>query len=241
MTGWLDRSIDERGWRKLAIVIGLAAATMSAALLLMSSPAGAQDKPTLSITAVDATTGMVTITNHGDADVDPNGVILCNFPAYGPISGADVIAPGESLTVDSGAAGVALDPSGGEMGLYTESSFESADAMVAYVEWGTSGHERSPVAVEAGLWSSGDFVATETGVLTASVDAPTSAADWDGGDAAAQDDDPDDDTADDTTELAVTGADTWILALTATGLLLVGGAITGVSLSARRRATTPLE
>ena len=38
-------------------------------------------------------------------------------------------------------------------------------AIVAYVEWGRSGHGRSGTAVAAGVWTDGDFVAT-TGATT---------------------------------------------------------------------------
>jgi hypothetical protein len=44
------------------------------------------------------------------------------------------------------------------MGLYTTASFGSSTAMIDYVEWGSTGHGRSGVAVGAGIWTTGDFV-----------------------------------------------------------------------------------
>jgi hypothetical protein len=210
----LIRPIADSTWQLVAALL----LTVSGVLILTMQPAGAQEKPTLAITEVDANTSVVSITNHGDTDVDPNGIILCNFPAYAPIAGADVIGPGETITVDSGAAGVLLDAGGGEFGLYTGNDFTDASLMVSYVEWGTAGHQRSPVAVAADVWD-GEFVDAGTGVLSASVDNPTSAADWAG--AAAN--------------LAVTGASTWLVTGLAIGLIALGAGITSVSVISRRR------
>lgn len=217
MRNCLIRPIVDSSWQLMAAAV----LTVTGVFVLAMQPAGAQDKPTLAITGVDASTSIVSITNHGDADVDPNGIILCNFPDYGPIAGADVIGPGETITVDAGAAGVPLDAASGEFGLYTGNDFTDPSLMVAYVEWGNAGHQRSSVAVAAGVWD-GEFVDAGTGVLSASVDNPTSAADWAGAAAPAA-------------ELAVTGVHTWLLAGLAIGLIALGAGITGVSVISRRR------
>lgn len=185
----------------------IAALAATAAGLLASSPAIAQEKPTISVTSIDLVNDTVEITNVGDADVDVNGLILCNFPAYAPIEGAEMIAPGESITVDAGAAGVELADDQGEMGIYTVSEFENPDAILTYVEWGTSGHQRSTVAVSAGIWD-GDAVDAGS-VLTANVAEPTSAANWSA----------EGDTATAADDLPATGAESWALALAALGLL----------------------
>jgi hypothetical protein len=175
---------------------------------------GAQEgKPTLSVTSVDLNAGTIEVTNTGDSDVDPNGLVLCNFPSYAGIEGAAVIAPGETITIDAGAHGVALDPAGGEMGIYTAPEYENPDAMITYVEWGTTGHQRSPVAIQAGVWAEGVAEAVD-GVLTASVDAPAGPADW--AVAAIQTNEGE------TTELAVTGVNSALLAIIAMSVLVAG-------------------
>jgi hypothetical protein len=50
-----------------------------------------------------------------------------------------------------------LDPASGEVALYSDSSFDDPESIVAYVEWGEGDHTRSAVAVAAGIWS-GDVV-----------------------------------------------------------------------------------
>ena len=65
----------------------------------------------------------------------------------------------------------------GEVGLYTAQSFGSSDAIISYVEWGASGHRRSGVAVEAGVWDGGT-VAGDAARLVATMDIPGAAADW---------------------------------------------------------------
>lgn len=198
--------------------------------------AGAQDaKPTLAVTAVDTNAGTVEITNHGEAEVDPNGIILCNFPAYAPIEGADMIPPGGSITVDSGAAGVALDPAGGEMGLYTSPAYEDPNAIITYVEWGEPGHQRAPVAVEAGIWADG-VAEADGGVLTASTSQPTSPADWGAGAAAeepAAEETSEEAAAEEPTELANTGTDAYWMAGIAGALVLLGFMLVGMGRRSR--------
>lgn len=213
---------------KISLRIGVPTALftlMLATVLALPTAAAEQDaKPTISITSVDLNAGTVDITNHGDADVDPNGLVLCNFPAYAPIEGAPVIAPGETITVDSGAHGVGLDAAAGEMGIYTVSEFENPDAMITYVEWGEGGHTRAPVAISAGVWADG-FVEPADGVISASVPNPTSPDDWaaSAGDAAEEPE---------TTELATTGTNTTAVLLIVAGALLIAGLM---ALNASRR------
>jgi hypothetical protein len=78
------------------------------------------------------------------------------------------LAPGESIAVgvgevlpDVASSGLRLgdlEPAGGEMALYRTGSFDVASEIVDYVEWGSSGHNRSDVAVEAGIWPQGGVV-----------------------------------------------------------------------------------
>ena len=199
-----------------------------ALLVARVTGAGAQEgKPTIAVTSVELNAGTIEVTNTGDADVDPNGLIFCNFPAYAGIEGAAVIAPGETITIDSAAHGVALDAAGGEMGISTVAEYENPDAMITYVEWGTTGHQRSPIAVQAGVWAEGVAEAVDR-VLTASVDSPAGPADW--AVAGAQADEADEA---ESTELAVTGVNSALLAVIATTVLAAGA----MFVSSRRRMT----
>ena len=208
----------------------LFAVVAASAGLVVAQPAWAQDADAIAITMIDLTTDTVEITNNGSADLDPNGIILCNFPDYAPIAGADPIAPGASITVDAAALGVELGDDEGELGLYTASEFENPEAIVAYVEWGTADHRRSSVAVDAGIW---DGTPVDAGAqLEATVDAPTSSGEWAAiGAPAAQDTDSDDGDGEATVALPETGAATVIMSLIAVGLIAVGA---GLAVAGRR-------
>jgi len=133
----------------------------------------------------------VSITNIGSESGNLEGWQLCQRPAYFRIGSVEV-APGETVHFTDGSVdgltGQVIDANGrfgklsassGEIGLYVDNSFGSASSIRSYVEWGSSDHGRSSVAVEAGIWAEGGFVAAD-GVpgLAAVVDAPTSPADW---------------------------------------------------------------
>ncbi len=114
------------------------------------------------------------IRNVGTGAGSTAGLWLCQFPGYWALPDA-TLEPGEILAVAlgdiavpdligvaasadaRGALGV-VAPAGGELGLYTNAEFSDPDAMIDYVEWGTPGHERSDVAVAAGIWVEGGFV-----------------------------------------------------------------------------------
>jgi len=74
-----------------------------------------------------------------------------------------VLGPSEILVV---AAGMNLDDTASDLGLYTTSSFASAAAMVDFVQWGTAADVgRSDVAAAKGIWTevsanTYDFVVT---------------------------------------------------------------------------------
>ena len=111
--------------------------------------------------------GDVEIRNTGATTVDISSYWLCNFsssPRYEQFANATIVCggdlildPGEIVTVTSV---VGVNPADGEMGLYTTNNFGSSAAMIDYVEWGSTGHGRSGVAVGAGIWSTGDFVSS---------------------------------------------------------------------------------
>lgn len=112
------------------------------------------------ITEVDPSTGMIEFHNTGDDAVDISSMFLCNRPAYTPVSGlelvsGDLVIEGHGYTVVTWSAIAATDA---ELALYTAPEYNNAEALVDYVAWGSAGHGREGVAVEAGLWNAGEFL-----------------------------------------------------------------------------------
>lgn len=121
------------------------------------------------------------IANRGDGAGSTEGHFICRFPDYyelPPIT----LQPGERLAVPLGdgeapeligvvATADVRSPLGlmsatdGELGLYSRNEFNSEDAILDYVEWGSSGHARSGVATAAGIWVADGFVAVPSELL----------------------------------------------------------------------------
>ncbi|MCK8524054.1 spondin domain-containing protein [Aquimarina sp. D1M17] len=98
--------------------------------------------------------------NNGTVPVDLAPYWLCLGPGqYLQIDNATIVsgnkelAPGEFLVVNWNELG---DSEG--LGLYSTNTFASADAIIDFVQWGASGSARENVAVEAGIWTVGEFV-----------------------------------------------------------------------------------
>lgn len=121
------------------------------------------------------------IANRGDGAGSTAGHFICRFPDYFPLPAVE-LQPGERLAVPLGEGEVpdlvgvvetvaVTSPLGpissrdGELGLYSTNQFSSSEAIVDYVEWGSSGHARSDVAVGAGIWTAGGFVAVPDEIL----------------------------------------------------------------------------
>ena len=108
---------------------------------------------------VDANT--VELKNLGTEEVDVSGYFLCSFPAYSQIGnltlfGDDfLLGPGEIIAV----AGHPLSADD-ELGLYTLAQYTNSDAIIDYVEWGSSNHQRAMIAQMAGIWTVGPFLPT---------------------------------------------------------------------------------
>ncbi len=107
--------------------------------------------------------GSVELKNSGNSMVNVGSYWLCDFPTYDRISdlsvecGSMALAPGAILVVNGFDA---IDGVDGELGLYTTNSFADPDAIVDYLEWGSAGHQRASVAMQAGIWSPGIFVSS---------------------------------------------------------------------------------
>jgi hypothetical protein len=137
-------------------------------------PAGGEASP-LVIAAVDFDAGVVEIRNDGDTAYDATGHWVCNRPNYVPLP-EGVIEPGASVTITTSSIDAA--PEDGEVGLYTAREFSNADAMIRYLQWGSADHGRAAVAVAAGLWPEGDFVANGGASMLAVGSNPVSSGDW---------------------------------------------------------------
>ncbi len=91
------------------------------------------------------------------------GIWLAIDPYYLELP-STVLAPGSALIVSVAedadpklvvpAAGLLppLASASGEIGLYRSGDFGNPDAMIDYVQWGSTKHARTSVAVAAGLW-----------------------------------------------------------------------------------------
>ena len=105
----------------------------------------------------------VELYNENDSEVDISELILCDFPNYPVISSLTVLSG--STTIPAGGYVVLswtnLDDDA-EVGLYqanASGSFGDASLMIDYMQYASAGHEREGTAVEAGVWTAGEFVA----------------------------------------------------------------------------------
>ncbi len=102
----------------------------------------------------------VEIFNNGEEVVDLDGYFLCLGPGtYRQIGALNTegnlqLAPGEYLV-----ASYDMPNATGGLGLYVDnSSFGDASTLADFVQWGAAGSARENVAVEAGIWTAGEFV-----------------------------------------------------------------------------------
>jgi len=102
----------------------------------------------------------VEIFNNGDTAVDLSGYFLCLGPGtYRQIGDLEVtgdlnLAPGGYLV-----ASYEMPNETGGLGLYVDNSgFGNATTLADFVQWGAAGTPRESVAVEAGIWTAGEFV-----------------------------------------------------------------------------------
>ncbi len=120
--------------------------------------------------------GFVAIANVGIVAGDLGGYALCSRPQYFQIPSIELepleavwLAVGDGANLGDG-AGIAkavipmngrvgsIDRTDGELALFRSSAFEDAQQMVTYVEWGSAGHGRSQIAIDAGLWEPDAFL-----------------------------------------------------------------------------------
>jgi len=125
--------------------------------------------------------GTFELRNEGTSTVNVGSYWICDFPDYRRLdeltlecgdlnlaAGAEVVltAPGLHETDDS------------ELGLYTRNSFGDASALISYLEWGSSGHQRAGLAVGNGIWDGNAAPAYSSSQSLERTDDGFDAADW---------------------------------------------------------------
>ena len=99
------------------------------------------------------------------------------------------MAPGEFLTVEYDQINVDLGGNSGvingELGtgglvLYIDNQFGNANSILDFVQWGAAGSFRESLAVQAGEWTTGEFVNVSTNVNNSIIfdGEGNAAADW---------------------------------------------------------------
>ena len=125
--------------------------------------------------------GDLELKNIGSTPVDISGYFLCEFPVYTQLSnltavcGSTTLAPGELFAIEGFNN---LDGADGELGLYSASGFGNPDNLIDYVEWGSAGHQRSGVAITAGIWTAGSAVDDFTGASISYDGVGNAVTDW---------------------------------------------------------------
>ena len=99
--------------------------------------------------------GSLELRNTGNSSANISNYWICNFPDYRRLDqltiecGSLNLAPGEEVVLTAPGLHETNDS---ELGLYTRNSFGDASALVSYLEWGSSGHQRANLGVQRGLW-----------------------------------------------------------------------------------------
>jgi hypothetical protein len=112
--------------------------------------------------------GYVTLTNVTGVAASLAGLYVCVPPDCFALPDADVKAETKALVAMGDGAGLknvvasdgglTLAAESGEVGLYASDDVSSAQDVRAYVEWGSTPHEGTQTAVDAGLWLEGSYV-----------------------------------------------------------------------------------
>ena len=112
--------------------------------------------------------GFVALTNFTDTPASLAGLYLCQGSACFELPGV-VVAGGETVRIAAG-DGVGQDgvvathatlgelrPSDGEIALYASKELDNPQAMLVYFQWGSTPHDLTQTAIDAGLWVEGGY------------------------------------------------------------------------------------
>jgi hypothetical protein len=112
--------------------------------------------------------GFVALTNFTDVSASLEGLYLCQGSDCFELPDV-AVDPDETVRIavgdGSGHEGVVatratfgdLQPSDGEIALYASQELEDPKEMLVYFQWGSTPHELTQVAIEAGLWVEGGY------------------------------------------------------------------------------------
>jgi hypothetical protein len=169
-----------RAYRFVALVAVIAATLLLAACGSSASPS--QSSPGSGGVANDAAryfaiveiglgaNGYVALENYTDQPAQLEGLRLCQARHCVTLTAADV-EPGNIVRISvgdgSGVEGVVirdadlqLEPSNGEVALMSAGSDFTPEVMRTYLEWGSTPHGLTSIAIEAGLWHEGSYAPT---------------------------------------------------------------------------------
>jgi len=112
--------------------------------------------------------GHISLNNFTDQPASIGGLFLCQGSKCFELPNVEV-APGAIARIAVG-SGTGLDgvvakgatigelrPSDGEIALYASKNLNDPKAILAYLEWGSTPHDNTQVAIDAGLWIKGSF------------------------------------------------------------------------------------
>jgi hypothetical protein len=114
--------------------------------------------------------GYVVLTNYTDTPAKLTGLYLCQPPdcvelpdTEVPAEGHALVTPGDGEGLDDVVvtdAALVLSPPDGEVALFAGGDVEDASKIRSYLQWGSTPHEGTAVAIEAGLWIEGSYAPT---------------------------------------------------------------------------------
>jgi hypothetical protein len=108
--------------------------------------------------------GIVTLKNFGDSEVDISSHRLCHSFKYAVISSLTIISGNPSALAAGDVLVVAiidepLNAIDSDLGFYLpDGAFSDPDNMLDFMQYGSSGNGRESVAVEKGIWEAGTFI-----------------------------------------------------------------------------------
>ena len=124
---------------------------------------GFDPRPNLRIVRLDPDIDEIMIKNFDSETVDISNYRLCskfvytnNLTSLTVEDGSLNLASGNTVTL----SGFDVDATGADLALYIAAGgFNDPNGMVDFMQFGSAGNGREPVAAEKGLWEEGDFVA----------------------------------------------------------------------------------
>jgi hypothetical protein len=114
--------------------------------------------------------GYVTLLNYTDVPASLDPAFLCQATGCVDLSD-DTVEPGEVARIAVGdgsgleavvlrGAALELPPLDGEVGLYGSDDINDPQALRSYLQWGSTPHQLTQVAVTAGLWQETGYAPT---------------------------------------------------------------------------------